>query len=144
MPTDLKDNIRSLVDKMGFPEAQIAIDDEHHKVSIVIDDESVRSQLPVLLPAFEHLVNLILRKVKAPAYVVDLNYYRRERERLIIELAKAAAKKVVMTRDNVDLPPMNAYERRLVHVEIATNPDLKTESVGAGKDRHIVIQLTNL
>ena len=36
---------------------------------------------------------------------------------------------------------MNAYERRLVHVEISTHPDLRTESVGVGKDRHIVIQL---
>lgn len=129
---------------MGFPEAQISIDDEHHKVSIVIDDETVRAQLPNLLPALEHLVNLILRKVKSPAYVVDLNYYRRERERLIIELAKAAAKKAAMTKGEVALPPMNAYERRLVHVEISTNPDLKTESIGAGKDRHIIIQPTNL
>ncbi len=141
---DLKEQIQSLISKMGFPEAQVAIDDEHHKVSIVIDDENVRTQLPTVLPALEHLVNLILRKTKLPAYVVDLNYYRRERERLIVELAKAAAKKAAMTKGEVALPPMNAYERRLVHVEISMNPDLKTESVGAGRDRHIIIQPTNL
>ncbi len=141
---DLKEQIQLLIAKMGFPEAQITIDDEHRKVSIVIDDEDVRTHLPTILPALEHLVNLILRKAKLPAYVVDLNYYRRERERLIIELAKAAAKKAAMTKGEVALPPMNAYERRLVHVEISTNPDLKTESVGAGRDRHIIIQPTNL
>jgi spoIIIJ-associated protein len=141
---DLKEQIQSLISKMGFPEAQVTVDDEHHKVSIVIDDENVRAQLPTILPALEHLINLILRKTKLPAYVVDLNYYRRERERLIVELAKAAAKKAAMTKGEVALPPMNAYERRLVHVEISTNPDLKTESVGAGRDRHIIIQPTNL
>jgi spoIIIJ-associated protein len=141
---DLKEQIQSLISKMGFPEAQVAIDDEHHKVSVVIDDENVRAQLPTILPALEHLINLILRKTKLPAYVVDLNYYRRERERLIVELAKAAAKKAAMTKGEVTLPPMNAYERRLVHVEISMNPDLKTESVGAGRDRHIIIQPTNL
>jgi len=35
---------------------------------------------------------------------------------------------------------MNSYERRLVHMEIASNPDLKTESVGIGKTRHVVIK----
>ncbi|MCL4404216.1 hypothetical protein M1432_02650 [Patescibacteria group bacterium] len=141
---DLKEQVQSLIARMGFPDAQVSVDDEHHKISVVIDDEAVRAQLPSLLPALEHLVNLILRKVKSPSYVVDLNYYRRERERLIIELAKAAAKKAAMTKGEVALPPMNAYERRLVHVEISTNPDLMTESIGAGKDRHIVIQPTNL
>lgn len=46
-----------------------------------------------------------------------------------------------MTKSEIALPAMNAYERRLVHVEISTRPDLKTESVGMGKERHIIIQL---
>ena len=33
---------------------------------------------------------------------------------------------------------MNAYERRLVHTELATRPDVKTESIGEGSERHIV------
>ena len=128
---------------MGFPEHQVSVDEEHRKVLVVVDDELFRSQLPASLPAFEHLVNLMLRKENLPSFVVDVNYYRRERERLIIELAKAGAKKAILTKTDVALPPMNAYERRLVHVEIATHPDLKTESDGEGKDRHIVIKHIN-
>ncbi len=129
---------------MGFPEHQITTDEEHRKIVVVVDDELFRAQLPSLLPALEHLINLMLRRENLPSFVVDINYYRRERERLIVELAKAGAKKALLTKTDVALPPMNAYERRLVHVEIATNPDLKTESDGDGKDRHIVIKhITN-
>ena len=35
---------------------------------------------------------------------------------------------------------MNAYERRLIHVEIANHPDLKTESIGEGRERRVVIK----
>lgn len=126
---------------MGISGAEITVDDEHRKVLAIIDDELVRANMAVILPAVEHLVNLMIHKEDMPVYVVDINYYRRERERLIVELAKAAAKKAIVTKSEVSLPAMNAYERRLVHVEISTHPDLKTESVGTGKDRHIIIQL---
>ncbi len=137
---NIESHIRKLLDLMGFSEAQVTVDEEHRKVVVVVDDEFFRSQLPTSLPALEHLINLMLRREKLPSFVVDINYYRRERERLIIELAKAGAKKALLTKTDVELPPMNAYERRLVHVEISTHPDLTTESEGVGKDRRIVIK----
>lgn len=138
---DLKENVQKLFNLMGFPDVEITVDEEHKKVLVIVDDELIRSNMAIVLPAVEHLVNLITHKENLPLFVVDINYYRRERERLIVELAKAAAKKAMVTKTEVSLPAMNAYERRLVHVEISTHPDLKTESVGLGKDRHIVIQL---
>lgn len=138
---EFSEKIKTLLDLGGFRAAEVSIENEHHKVTIMADDEIIRSNLAVVLPAAEHLINLIAHREGLPAHIVDINYYRRERERLIVELAKAAAKKAVITKSEVSLPAMNAYERRLVHVEISTHPDLKTESVGLGKDRHIVIQL---
>ena len=35
---------------------------------------------------------------------------------------------------------MNSYERRLVHVELAIHPDVTTESIGAGKNRYVIIK----
>jgi spoIIIJ-associated protein len=138
---EFKEKVQKLLELAGFRNIEISLEDEHHKVTVMADDEIVRSNIAAILPAVEHLVNLMAHRDNLPAHVVDINYYRRERERLIVELAKAAAKKAIMTKNEVVLPAMNAYERRLVHVEISTRPDLKTESVGAGKDRHIVIQL---
>ncbi len=138
---ELKEKIQKLIELMGFGGAEVKIEDEHHKALVIVDDELIRANVATILPALEHLVNLMAHRDNLPAYVVDVNYYRRERERLIVELAKAAAKKAVITKNEVTLPAMNAYERRLVHVEISTHPDLKTESVGIGKERHIIIQL---
>lgn len=138
---ELKEKIQKLFGLMGFNEAEATVQEEHRKILIMVDDELIRANVATILPALEHLINLMIHRDNLPAYVIDINYYRRERERLIVELAKAAAKKAMMTKSEVSLPVMNAYERRLVHVEISTHPDLKTESIGTGKDRHIVIQL---
>ena len=119
---------------------KVTADEEHRKVSIVIDDEVVQENLSSVIEALDHIFNLMLRKEGKPTFIIDLNYYRKERERLIGELARAAAHKAMVTKQDVELPPMNAYERRLVHMEITTHPSLKTESVGLGKERHIVIK----
>jgi spoIIIJ-associated protein len=71
---------------------------------------------------------------------LDINRYRQERENLITELAKAAAKKALATKGEIPLPAMNSYERRLVHVALAVHPDVMTESAGAGKGRYVIIK----
>ncbi len=132
--------LNTLFGLMGFPDVKITIDEEHRKVSIFFEDEFIHENVAHLIPSFEHLVNLMLRRENLPSCVVDVNFYRRERERLIVELARAATKKAMLTKSAIELPPMNAYERRLVHVEIAAHPELTTESVGVGKERRVVIK----
>ncbi len=134
---------KQLITLMGFPEAEVALDEERRKVIILIDDRFVSDNVINILPALDHIVNLMLKKEGLIPHVVDLNYYRKERERLITELAKAAAKKASVTKQEVALPAMNGYERRLVHMELTTHPELKTESAGAGKDRHVVIKFVS-
>lgn len=141
MEIDINKFVKELLNKGGFEAVEVSSDDNLKKISVVVDDEFFRSQIPVILQPLEYLINLVLKKYKKPQYVVDINYYRRERERLIIELARAGAKKAKISKEDVVLPPMNSYERRLVHMEIASNPDLTTESVGEGKERHVVIKL---
>ena len=57
----------------------------------------------------------------------------------IIELARAAAHKAALRKENVELPPMNAYERRIVHMYLSENPQVKTESRGVPPLRQMVI-----
>lgn len=135
------EKIKTLINLMGFPEAEVLIDKEHRRISLLIEDELVNKKIPWLLPPLELLINLILKKEgQSFNFSLDLNYYRKERERLIVELARAAAHKAMLTKQSVELPSMNAYERRLVHLEIATHPSLKTESIGQGKERRVVIK----
>jgi spoIIIJ-associated protein len=125
---------------MGVNEFEINFNEITKRFSLIINDYLDQSELPRFLEDFEYLINLICQKEAQPRIWLDINNYRRERERLIIELAKAAAHKAVLNKEEVSLPAMNAYERRLVHLEIASRPDLKTESIGEGKARRVVIK----
>jgi spoIIIJ-associated protein len=137
----IEEKIKKLLALIGFEEIRIQIDTEHRKISVFIDDNVLKDGMIVqFLSALEQIVNLMLKKEGLSSCVVDVNYYRKERERLILELARAAARKAMVTKTDVELPPMNAYERWLVHTEITTHPELKTESLGTGKERHIVIK----
>ena len=86
------------------------------------------------------MAKVIAQKNNIESIFVDVNNYRKKREGLILELARAAARKSVAEKKEISLPPMNAYERRLVHVDLASRPDIKTESSGEGSSRCIVIK----
>lgn len=132
--------IKTMLEMLGLAEVEVSVNEEHRRISIIVNDHVIESYLSVFISSVDHLTNIMLKKENQPAFVVDVNYYRKEREKLITELAKAAAHKAMLTKEEVSLPPMNAYERRLVHVELSANPELKTESMGLGKDRYVLIK----
>lgn len=140
---DFLPKVEKMVKLMGFDEEDIEVkaDEEHDKISLFIDDEAVRGEDTAdILEGLNHIINYMLKKEGKSHCVVDLNYYRKERERLIIELARTAARKATVKNEEIELPPMNSYERRLVHVELKTHPELTTESEGKGKERRVVIK----
>jgi spoIIIJ-associated protein len=132
--------IKKLLELMGVEEFEVSINEPAKRFSITFGNYLDPSGTPQFLEDFECLINLISQKEIQSRVWLDINNYRRERERLIIELAKAAAHKAALNKEEVSLPVMNAYERRLVHVELASRPDLKTESLGEGKSRRVVIK----
>jgi spoIIIJ-associated protein len=136
----LQETIKKLLELLGVNDFEINFNEPSKRFSITLDDHLIAQDLPKFLEDFEYLVNLISQKKIQQKVWIDINNYRRERERLITELAKAAAHKAIINKEEIQLPPMNAYERRLVHLEIASHPDLKTESIGEGKDRRVVIK----
>src|SRR6185295_16804276 len=87
-----------------------------------------------------HLIQLVARKQGAQPVFLDINNYRREREHLIVELARATARKAVATKTEIPLPAMNSYERRLAHMELAAHPEVTTESVGRGRSRYVIVK----
>lgn len=73
---------------------------------------------------------------------IDINGYKAEKEKKVAILANQSAKQVQETQNEIALPPMNAFERRVVHNEVAKFLDLVTESVGDEPDRYVVIKLS--
>jgi len=85
----------------------------------------------------------ILQKIKNdPTWRVslDVNNYRTIYEEKLREFARKAAYQVALTKKPLELPPMNPKDRRIIHLEIALRSDVTTESIGEGKDRHIIIK----
>lgn len=141
MAESLPLQLKKMLTLLNLKNAVIEVDDAAHRISVTTDeDEWFVKQIPDLIKEFKYLATLIARKNNEPVYVVDINNYRKEREKIILEIAKAAAQKASVLKQEVRLPPMNAYERRLIHTELSMRPDVKTESVGEGKERAVVVR----
>jgi len=138
---NLKETTTKLLSFFGFRESSVEVDEDKKRVSLKIDDESVNAKtMPILINSFNKVLKLVAKKYDEGPITVDVNNHHRERERLVVELAKAGAKKASVTKNDVVLPPMNAFERHLVHEELSVRPDLKTESIGEGQSRRVVIK----
>ena len=70
---------------------------------------------------------------------VDIADYKKARAERLVQQAADWVKKVQETKQPLDLQPMNAADRRTIH-KMAADEGLTTESVGEGRDRHIVLK----
>ena len=70
---------------------------------------------------------------------LDVEGYDERRKQSLANLANRVAQRVVKTGRSIELEPMSARERRLVHVALAENSEVYTESSGEGRDRRVVV-----
>ena len=71
---------------------------------------------------------------------VDIAGYKEQKLKNLEKQIHTVAQEVLSSKIDVSLDPMNSYERRKVHTIISGMEHLKTESIGEGKERHIVIR----
>ena len=141
---NIYETIKACVEKMELRDCEVICDESAKKISILLHDGEnafIKNNTQKIVQDFNLLAQLIAKKLGEPTVFVDVNNYRLERERIIVELAKAAARKALATKAEISLPAMNAYERRLVHMELSAHPEVKTESAGTGRDRYVTIKL---
>jgi spoIIIJ-associated protein len=96
------------------------------------------------LRSLQFMVNLLVsRKVqKWPQIVVDVGNYRQRRQESLEGLARRMAERVRQSGRPLTLEPMGAYERRIVHLALRSDPTVYTESTGEGDNRKVVIYPT--
>lgn len=105
------------------------------------------------LSEIQHLLKAILRKKIAtegkllfeeqeePFYInVDINDYKKKKIEYLKELARDTADEVFLTKKEKILNPMPAYERRVIHLELAERSDVVSESIGEEPERKVVIK----
>ncbi len=72
-------------------------------------------------------------------FAVDVEGYRSRRERVLRELAKRMADRVRQNRQPITLEAMPPHERRIVHITLRDHPTVKTQSIGEGDHRRVMI-----
>lgn len=70
---------------------------------------------------------------------VDIAEYKKQRAGRLREQAEEWVKQVKSSNEPMDLKPMNAADRRIIH-QLAAEYGLTSESEGEGRDRHIVLK----
>jgi len=93
------------------------------------------------LAALQHVVRLIVAhqmKARVPI-VIDVEGYKQRRYSALQTLARRMAEQVKEREKQFALEPMPAYERRIIHLTLADDPDVTTESTGVGEVRKVVI-----
>jgi spoIIIJ-associated protein len=93
-----------------------------------------------LLDALEYLGNRILGKHEEMKIVFDSGSYRAQRERELRLMAAKAADKVRASKTPFSFTPMSANERRLIHLALADDATVITESQGSGENRKVTVR----
>ena len=140
---EAEDLLESLLDRMGFVADFELVSDDPLAYNVVGDEDFGRliGRQGETLRAFGYLVNLMLgRRLGRPCRViVDVNGYRQRRADQLAELAATLADEVRTSQEPITLDAMPANERRLVHVALADDEDVRTYSIGEGDERRVVI-----
>ncbi|CAN5850913.1 hypothetical protein BH23DEI1_BH23DEI1_04480 [soil metagenome] len=94
------------------------------------------------LAALEFLANAVVNRSEAESLrvVIDVGGYKRRRDDRLRGSALKAAERVRKSGESVELEPMSAAERRVVHMAIAEEPDVVSESAGEGRARRVVVK----
>ena len=92
------------------------------------------------IDAIQYLCNAIVAREGAGfSVVVDAAGYRARREATLGTLATSAAEQAIRTGERVELEPMTAVERKIVHVSLQDFPGVETESEGTEPNRFVVV-----
>lgn len=96
------------------------------------------------LRALQTVLNLMLGESGltpgVPRLIVDVAGYRRRREQTVAQMALRMAAGVTRSGRSVTLEPMQPYERRAVHLALAEDPNVATESTGTDAERRVTIR----
>jgi spoIIIJ-associated protein len=140
--TEILDTLLGLLDITG--KVEVLSDEIPLALDITGDDLGIligrRGQT---LACLEYITKLIVvGRLKAwLPLTVDVGGYKKRRRDSLQRLALYLAEQVKSRRRPITMEPMPADERRIVHLTLADNPDVTTQSIGEGEGRKVVILL---
>ena len=137
--------LEQVAEKMGIDDLDIS-----HKIDgkyVYFQLESRKAALLIgkrgqTLNALQQLAQLIANKYADQFKVVriDVGDYRERRQQSLEQLADRMADKAIRTGRKVQLEPMPAYERKVIHQALSNRLDIETNSEGSDPYRYLVIE----
>lgn len=144
-PDLIKNAVTELLELLGVEVTTISVLKGQRTVVAVESGDSKR----LIGPHGEHLrsLNTVARRLvetkhgeEAANFLIDVNGYHEERMETVRRNARMLAQRARLFKHDVEMSPMNPYERLVIHELFADDPEIKTESAGEGKFRHIVLK----
>lgn len=143
--TQAQDFLNDIFDRAGFDlHAKVVASEEATVLDIDGDDAALlRSEGGELLDAVEHFVNQVYAR-QLPAgerFICDVHSFRAMREAELRAMARHAAERVRSSGVPFIFGSMTPNERRVIHLTLAEDEQLHTESVGEGNARRLKVSL---
>jgi len=133
MPAEPKATLEKMLQLLGF---DITIQDHRMEEGVLLDvqtDDSGRliGRQGQTLSDLQYITNRLLfqQDPSAPKVMVDVSGYRAQAREALVKKAKDAAEKVRRWGDVVELEPLSAFDRRIIHQALKDDPTIETHSV---------------
>ncbi len=142
-PEMAKDTLQEILRLLGM-ETEVELKEEAERTLLVIRGDGsglLIGRKGQTLDALEYLINKIVHKdaEDKKRIVVDTENYRSRREESLVGLAHRLAEKAKKLGRPVTISPMNAHDRRIIHLALQEDKSLRTRSTGTGLYRKVVI-----
>src|SRR6266852_3149368 len=144
MPAEPKATLEKILNLLGFPATV-----EEHKMEDGLllevkteDSGRLIGRQGQTLADLQYITNRLLfqQDQTAPKVMVDVSGYRAQARDALVKKAKEAAEKVRRWGDVVELEPLSAFDRRIVHNAIKDDPDIETHSVEVeGTEKKVIL-----
>jgi spoIIIJ-associated protein len=133
MPAEPKSTLQKILDLLGFS----ATVEEHRMEDGVLLDVKTEDSGRLIgrqgqtLSDLQYITNRLLfqQDASAPKVMVDVSGYRAQAREALVKKAMEAAEKVRRWGDVVELEPLSAFDRRIIHQALKDDPNIETHSV---------------
>ena len=136
---------RQTVTAMGIP-ATVSIVDTPDNVRVEISGEGSEALLrkrAEALDALQQIINTAFRRELPDdrSFVVDCMDYRKAKDAELRQMARFMMEKAKSSGASQEMGPLNPYARRLVHLTVAEDPQMSSESIGDAVMKTVIISV---
>jgi spoIIIJ-associated protein len=143
----IKKIVYEIFDQTGCTISSCEFSDENDMLWCMIDTPDSRFMIGrdgETLRSLNHLIRKIaeknLNEEETAKIFIDVNGYQKKRFENLKNIAHMMAERARYFKSNIEVDPMPAYERRIIHMFLEGTKDIKTESEGYGPNRRVVIK----